>query len=478
MSTINTNVSSLIAQNSLRQNQNALNTSLERLSTGLKINTGADDPAGLIAAENLKSQQAGITQAISNGQRASNIIGTAEGGLNEVSSLLTQLQTLVSQSANTGGLSSDEINANQLQADSILSTINRIAGSTTFEGKQLLNGNYAYSLSGAATSAFDSIQVNAAHLADNKTLSVVVQVTNSATTGQVAFAATNTAAGVGYTNGGAPVTLQIGGNAGVQQLSFAASTTLSSVATAIDNIKDVTGVSATVAGTSLDFNSTGFGSSQYVSVQAVAGTFAVTGGTAGKASGTDASVEVNGASATVDGKNVEYRDNNLDLSFTLSAGLNQGQTKTFGITGGGATFALGSQVTETDKASIGIQSVSTGSLGDGTLGFLSSLASGGANALTSSNLVTAQKIVDEATNQVSELRGRLGAFQTYTIGSTINSLSVAYENASSALSDVEDTDFASETANLTRAQILSSAATTVLSQANSQPQNVLKLLGG
>jgi flagellin len=189
MSTINTNVSSLVAQNALRKNQASLNTSLQRLSTGLKINTGADDPAGLIAAENLKDQQVGITQAIGNAQRATNIIGTAEGGLNEVSSLLTQVQSLVTQTANTGGLSQNEISANQLQIDSILSTINRVAGSTTFEGKQLLNGNYDYTTSSAATSAFDSIQVNAAHLADNATLSVVVQVTNSATTGALNFAA-------------------------------------------------------------------------------------------------------------------------------------------------------------------------------------------------------------------------------------------------------------------------------------------------
>ena len=143
----------------------------------------------------------------------------------------------------------------------------------------------------------------------------------------------------------------------------------------------------------------------------------------------------------------------------------------------GATFALGEQVDNTDKASIGIQAVTTGSLGDVTNGFLSSLASGGANSLTSGNLTNAQSILSEAINQVSTLSGRLGSFQKYTIGSTINNLSVAYENASSALSNVEDTNFAAETANLTRAQILASSATTVLSTANSQPQAVLKLLG-
>ncbi len=151
MSRINTNVTSLIAQRVLAKNNAALNTSLERLSTGLKINSGADDPAGLIASENLKAQEAGITQAIDNAQRATNIIGTAEGGLNEVSSLLTQVQSLVSQTANSGGLSQDEINANQLQVDSVLSTINRIAGATQFQGKKLLNGDYAYTTSSAAT---------------------------------------------------------------------------------------------------------------------------------------------------------------------------------------------------------------------------------------------------------------------------------------------------------------------------------------
>src|SRR5882757_11025726 len=115
MSRINTNVSSLIAQRVLKKNNDALNTSLERLSTGLKINSGADNPAGLIASENLKDEQKGITQAIDNAGRASNIIGTAEGGLSEVSNLLTQLQSLVSQSANTGGLSAEEKSANQLQ---------------------------------------------------------------------------------------------------------------------------------------------------------------------------------------------------------------------------------------------------------------------------------------------------------------------------------------------------------------------------
>jgi flagellin len=470
MSAINTNVSSLIAQNALAQNNQALQTSLTRLSTGLKINTGADDPAGLIAANDLKDQQAGINQAISNANQANNVIGTAAGGLTEVSSLLNELQSLVSETANSTGLSADEVTANQSQVDSILQTINRVAGSTEFSGQQLLNGTYAYTTSGTGTSAFAALQVNAALLADNKTTAVVVKVTSSATTGQVIY--TGTAAALT-----SAASIQITGSIGSEQLSFATGTKLSAVAAAIGNIKSVTGVSATASGSALKLDSTGYGSSNFVSVSPTSGTFATTGGVSGKDFGTNAAVTVNGATATVSGKDVTYTNGTLDLSFTLSTALNANGTKTFGITGGGATFALGEQVDEADKASIGIQSVTTSSLGDITTGFLSSLESGGTNSLTSGNLSTAQTILDEAINQVSTLNGRLGAFQKYTIGSTIDNLTTAYENASSALSSVEDTDFAAETANLTRAQILASSATTVLATANSQPQNVLKLLG-
>src|SRR5215213_11195637 len=211
MSRINTNVSSLIAQRVLRTNNKSLNTSLERLSTGLKINCGADMPAGLIASESLRAEKTGITQAIDNAERASNIIGTAEGGLAETSSLLNELQSLVGQAANTGGLSSEELQANQLQVDSILGSINRIAGATAFQGTKLLNGNYAYSASGVTTSAFNSLQVNAARLPDAKAVSVVVQVVSAATQGQVTYS-TATANNI--------VTIEVAGAAGAEQLSF------------------------------------------------------------------------------------------------------------------------------------------------------------------------------------------------------------------------------------------------------------------
>jgi flagellin len=165
MSRINTNVQSMIARNALNTQQQAMNTSMTRLSTGLQINSAKDNPAGLIAVLNLQGQQAGTTQAIGNAQRADNLVSTAEGALNQVSGMLTQLQTLVSQAANSGGLTGSEISANQAQVDSILSSINRIANSTTFDGKNLLNGNLGYVTSGVSGSNITALQVNQAQVA-------------------------------------------------------------------------------------------------------------------------------------------------------------------------------------------------------------------------------------------------------------------------------------------------------------------------
>jgi flagellin len=473
MSVINTNVSSLIAQRSLAQNNASLSTSLERLSTGLRINSGADDPSGLIASQSLQQEQTGIQTAINNASLAGNVIGTAEGGLNEVSSLLTQLQGLVGQAANSGGQSSDEIAADQLQVDSVLSTINRIAESTTFEGRSLLNGNLDYTTSGVATSALGNVQVNSALVPAGGNIAVSVKVLASAKTAALGYE--------GGTISGNTVTLQLAGNLGTTQLSFASGTTVSAMTSAINNVKTTTGLSAQVSGSDLRINSTGFGSSQFVSVQVISGRLTNTPAlTANHAVGTDAKVTINGAAADVNGLNVAYRNSNLDLAFTIagSADKTTSTPYSFYITGGGATFQLGSQVNAADNASIGIGSVFTGNLGDSTNGYLNSLGSGGTNSLSSTNLITAQNILNSAISQVSTLRGRMGAFQTFTIGSTVNSLGVAYENVSAAESAITDTDFAAETSNLTRDQILSQAATTVLTQANAIPDQVLTLLQG
>ena len=141
MSRINSNIASLQAFHRLNRNNADLATRLQRLSSGLKINSGKDAPAGLIASETLRSEINGIGQAIDNSQRANNVINTAEGALGEVSALLLEVQSLTNEAANTGALSPEEIKANQLQVDAILNSVNRIANTTQFNGVKLLNGH-------------------------------------------------------------------------------------------------------------------------------------------------------------------------------------------------------------------------------------------------------------------------------------------------------------------------------------------------
>lgn len=467
MSRINTNLSSLQAMHTLAKNNNALSTSMQRLSTGLRINSGKDDPAGLIASENMRSEITGINQAVSNSQRAGNVINTAEGALSEISSLLLEVQGLTNQAANTGALSPEEIKANQLQVDAILNSINRVAITTQFNGVKLLNGSLDYTTSGIPTSALSVVKLNAANVPDNGNVNIVVSVAASAQHGEVQFS--------GSTTGASAITISVGGNLGTEQFSFAASTATSAIAAAVNKLTDTTGVSAVAASGTLRFLSTAFGSKQYVSVTTQAGTFLDS-----KDYGVDADVRINGNKAEVDGNVASVRSGDLDVTVTLSDTYAQtvGSDKDFYVTGGGAKFQLGSQVNRAGQTNIGIGSVSTSSLGNSLAGYLSSLGSGGSASLVGGNTIQAQKIINAAIQQVSDLRGRLGAFQKDILDTNVNSLSVALENVTASESAIRDADFADETAKMTRAQILVQANTSILAQANSSPNSVLSLLRG
>ncbi len=182
MTRINTNVSSLTAQTRLNRTNNDLNTALTRLSTGLRINSGKDDPAGLIASESLRSDITSINKALSNTQRASQIIATADSALGQVSSLLNDIRGLVTEAANKGALSDDEIAANQLQVDSSLEAINRIAQTTTFQGRKLLDGSLDFvTKAGSGFGTTTDLQINQANLGATGSVAVNVSISSAAT---------------------------------------------------------------------------------------------------------------------------------------------------------------------------------------------------------------------------------------------------------------------------------------------------------
>ena len=474
MARINTNVASLTAQRGLQKSQKTLNDTLQRLSTGLRINRGADDPAGLIASEGLRSEISGINQAIDNSSRASNVISTAEGSLSEVASLLLNVKSLVVQAANTGALSPDEIRANQLQVDSAIESITRISDTTTFAGLHLINGSLDYVTSGVDTSAIKALHIQQANFGTNANIPVQINVITSAQTAALEFrssAVTST------------VTLEVTGNDGTEALTFVSGTTASAIAYAVNRITDATGVAADLinpanAASGLVFKSNAFGSRQFVSVSAQKGTFAATdtqGNTRQRVVGRDAVATVNGALTVGDGLALKANTTGLDIELNLDKTFGQGTTS-FAVTGGGALFQLGAQVVSNQQVNVGIQSVAASKLGDNDVGFLNDIITGGNASLVSGNTRGASLIIERAINQVAVLRGRLGAFEKNTLQTNANSLGVALENVTSSESSIRDADFAQETAALTRAQILTQAGTSVLSTANSTPQSVLSLL--
>jgi flagellin len=491
MARINTNVPSLIAQSNLARSSSDLNLRLQRLSTGLRINRGADDPAGLIVSERLRSEIRGIGQAVKNSERASSVIATTEGYLSEVGDLLNSVKSLVVEAANTGGLSSEEIEANQLQIDSAIESITRISNTASFAGLQLLNGALEYVTSGVPTSAIAGVHIHGVQFGSNSDVAVQVQVISSAQTASL-FLSGNTTGAAGELL--SSVTVEIAGNIGVQTISFVSGTNLSAVVAAVNSLKDSTGVSASLADVSdqtsgLIFQSTSFGSDEFVSVKKIGQggnfftTFDAQGGVAKqKDEGRDVTAVVNGALATGKGLSVSVNSPALSLEMDLSMAYSNtnGVSKSFRITGGGANFQLGPSVNATQQIGFGVQSVAASRLGgvdlSGVRYFLDSIKSGQSNSLTAGNAQNASKILDQAITEVSVLRGRLGAFERNTLDTNIRSLQVGIENITASESQIRDADFAAETAALSRAQILTQAGTSVLATANTTAQNVLALL--
>lgn len=280
MISIRNNVNSLLAQRAFEQNNINLMRSFTRLSTGLRINSGADDPAGLIASENLRATLSKLEAESRSLERAQNVVSTADAALGEISELSNRAEALTVASANTAGMSQEEIDANQMELDSIIGAIDRIASTTTFNGSKLLDGSFSM------TAAFETYSFDSAHVSD------------------------------------------------------------------------------------------------------------------------------------------------------------LGETDV-----GGTTYTL------------------------------NDLKSGGALAIDGGDIANAAKILRAATSQIATARGRLGTISANTITPALNSISVAIENITAAESFIRDTNFAFETANMVRNQILSVASINNLGIANSQPQMVLSLLG-
>jgi len=481
MTRINTNLASFTAIGALNKSSTSLNKSLERLSTGFKINRAADGPAALVISERLRSQVSQLRQAVDNTERAQNMISTAEAALVEINSLLQSVQDLVLESQNDGAISEEEILANQAQVDDAIQTIDRIATVTNFGGLDLLNGKAGYRTSNVNASVTGAgiveLDVNGAAIT-NGTSNITVNVTVTQAASQAIVSQTGGSISLSGSS------LLVTGNKGSQLIHFASGTAMSAISDAVNTVTNSTGVTASATGTTtIVFQSEFFGDDQFVSVKDIASPLVASQFITAYDDGRDVGGRINGATAATTGNTLSVNTSSLDMEVTMSStfhALNRGgttsATTTFYISGGGMAFQLGSGARESEQAFVGIERMGSDNLGGFEAGgFLSDIVTGGDYTLLK-DPETANKILQKAIDDVTGVRAKLGAFVANTLDSNVNSLNVSIENIAAAESRIRDTDFAVETAEFTRLQILVQAGTAVVAQANLLPQTVLSLL--
>lgn len=464
------NVSSIAAQHNLQRASKGVASSVERLSSGLKINRGADGAAALVISEKQRAQISGLRAAIDNSEKAVSVVQTAEGALSEVNSLLVKIRSLAIDSANTGVNDEDALAANQAEISNALDTINRIANNTQFGTKKLLDGSAG--INGTPTNSNVSfLKATANTSAGTYNVDTVVAGTRAnvssgaAQTGNLAAAETLTVNGVA-----------ISLNSGLDQ---------SQVISRINEFSAQTGVTAENNGGTTRLYASTFGSSSTISVVSTNSTAA--GATnsgftnvASNATGTDISGNIGGVAATGVGNTLTATTGaaaglsiQIATSTTNATATASGTLGAVDVSNNSLTFQIGANQNQT--ASVAIRRVNPSSLGVGVSGnSFSSLDE--INVTNGNGAQDAIAVIDSAIDDISNLRGTLGAFQANTLESTANNLRATLENTVNAESIIRDTDFAEEIANFTRGQVLVQAGTSVLGNANQIPQQVLSLL--
>lgn len=474
---VNTNIAAMNALRNVGASNMEFSKSITRLSTGLRINSAADDPAGLIISESFRAQIAGIDQAVRNSQDAVNYAKTAEGALDEVNRLLSDARALAVGAGNAATLTDEQNQANQSQLNSIVASITRISGNTTFGTKHLLDGSagvYAAVTSGANVAAmnFSGVFSGSAVTTNSViTLTMTTAAQQGTLTGTQTFTnATDTVNAGSFTINGTTFTT-------------GATDTIADVVARINNASDTTGVSASWAsGAGVVLTTKAYGSKQSVNLSdgnAILLSAAGTTVDAGVDAVASVSIDSNGSTAggvvtvTFDkGSGLVLRDSDGNsISLTENGNLLGAATAVGQLTGGSSQFQIGGNANQTAALSLG--NFAATELGAGVV---SGKNMSNLDMTTASGATDALKVIDKAIAQVSSSRGSIGNFQRNVLDSNIRSLGVAKENLAATESSIRDTDVAAEMTTFTKLQILQQAGLSVLAQANAAPQSVLSLL--
>ena len=503
--TVNTNIASLTAQRNLTGSQGDLATSLQRLSSGLRINSAKDDAAGLAISARFEAQIRGLDQGVRNANDAISLSQTAEGALGEVTNNLQRIRELAVQSANATNSASDRATL-QAEVTQLVAEIDRVATSSSFNGIKLLDGTFSAQSFQVGANATDTVTVS--NIVNTKSTSLGAnQLVAGATdrSGVLNTIEAASATAVANTNA-AETDLTITSNGTTTSaIAYVADASAAQMATAINSATAAgsTGVTATAANTAyignfansvngdtfaMTLTTGGGGAEQSLAISQVVGdvgdlssvvsainaqstTLGVTASQVTLATGVALKID------TTDGRDVAITNFGFGGTGDETAVVGNDEALTSGVTltqgGTDSTRVVGQLTLTGSKGAITLNNSAAATGFDATTSTKSSLAS--LSVSTAATASTALAIIDAALDTITGARGDLGAYQN-RFESVVANLQVTSENLSSSRSRIMDADFAAETASLTKSQILQQSGIAMLAQANSIPQNVLALL--
>jgi len=475
---INTNVQSMNALRSLSLTNDEASTMMTRLSTGLRINSGSDDPAGLQISEGFRAQLSGIDQALRNSQDATNYAKTAEGALGEVNKLLRDARSLALANSNDATLTTTQKQANANQLTSILSSVDRISTNTQFGNKRLLNGSAGVTATLTDATKVATLAIGGRIGAQDISASGGVSIT----VGTVAVQAKTTAVqsrdlGAIAGSGAALVGAANAGSFAINGVNFTASAGMSN-----NQLRDLvnarsadTGVTAQISNNAgngaFQFTANQFGtignaiqvSSSSTAAMAATGTINLTSGDNAAATVTVGALSAVNFTTAAGDDGLTLKDANGNTVKLTQTGNAAGTSTVGQVLAGSAQFQIGASAGQT--VNLSLASSSSSALGLGSLDIMSTASA-----------ATALAAIDTAIGTVSASRGNLGNFVRNVLESNTRALDISKESLSAADSTIRDVDVAETMTRFTQLQILQQSGMAMLAQANQAPQAVLSLL--
>lgn len=476
---INTNVASISAQNQLQKSQDLSNQALERLSSGLRINSAKDDAAGLAISTRFQSEIRGLGVAQRNANDGISLAQTAEGALDEITNNLQRIRDLAVQSANATNSASDRDALNQ-EVSQRLAEIDRISSQTAFNGLKVLDGSFGEQDFQIGSNAGETIGID---------------LTQGTRRTQIGSLAKDTGGDVNGTLAAGELKIQVG-TGGETSIGAPSGNSAEAIAEAITvaNVSGLTSVSATnvqqLDYTAISSGTTGDEKSYNLNVSVGTSSFDIS-----------ATIAASGDSLTNEELATAINDKGIDgltASTSTSGGVVLTNSEGKNITINSETVALGTGAATATGTSAGLaitagtelrgqvtieglEDITLSGTGAAKAGFTDGQVIEAAGSIDTVSVSTVEKAndaikrIDSALTSVNGLRGDLGAVQN-RFDSTIANLATTSENLSAANSRILDADFAAETAKLSKSQVLQQAGISVLSQANARPQQVLSLL--